>query len=598
MRETPCANLKNQPKLPKAAAVNEPASQPNLVGGELSADALIAHGVGAAQAEDLHAAEEALHQAADHCRQIGYRAGLARALHNLSAGVFVPRGKFELALTYMEEANAIRQDLGMKDWGWPWLRAYIFLIQGNRRRARQALDEMVREIEPATRNAGSYYFLWARLALDENEFDKAHEYLRLGLRIALQTGVADLNLWIRIEHVQYYRKTGRTAEAREWAEDALQYARRSGLRYFEALAWYQLAWVEWEGENEAPARAHLNQAETIFSLLDAAFDLALISYTRALWDRLSCCPEAPASWIKAAEGIERGGYAFLLEKEQENAFPLIAFHLRGPDVEARVASERMLRRLAQVQPPPLRVAGLGQFSVWKGRSLIPERSWQKRKAGELFRYLILQPGHSAGKEAILEALWPERDMDSGSDLLHQSTSALRRILEPDLPEKFPSRYISYEGEQIALVLPQNSHLDFDLFRQDLTSAIQTREIERLQNALRLYEGELFPSDRYNDWVLEARESLAALYQNGLLELARGHVAQQQAADALDICRGLLRLDPLNEEAALLAMRCHVELGSVAHAMRIYQTIAKSLLDELGLEPGKELRALALSLTKR
>jgi DNA-binding SARP family transcriptional activator/tetratricopeptide (TPR) repeat protein len=566
--------------------------------GPIAAEALITFGICAAETEDLDKAEDALYRAADHCRKIGYKAGLARALHNLSASVLITRGKFNLALDTMEEAHAIRSELGMKDWGWPWIRTHIHLITGNRRRARQALDEMVREIEPATRNAGGYYFLWARLALDEGEFDKAHEYLRLCMRIATQTGVPDLNLWMRIEQSRYYRKTNRIPEAREWAEDAIHLAQRYHYRYFEALALYELSLVEWESGESPSAAQRLGEAEGFFNSFNATYDLAVAAYTRALWDHLLDSPTAAVSWVIAAAAIEHGGYAFLLEKEQETAFSLIASHLRGTDLAAREASERILRQLARVQPPALRIAGLGQFSVWKGRSLIPERSWLKRKAGELFRFLLIQPHRSAGKEAILEALWPDHGLDSGNDLLHQSTSALRRILEPDLPDKFPSRYLSYEGEQISLVLPQGSSIDFEIFRQEIQAAIQSKDSDRLQDSVNLYMGELFPADRYASWSSEYRESVLALYQNGILELAQIYFSQRQYADTLDCCRTLLRLDPLNEEACLLAMRCHIELGTAIHAMRIFQILEQNLMTELGLEPSVELRDLARSLKAR
>jgi DNA-binding SARP family transcriptional activator len=564
----------------------------------ISAEALITSGICAAETENLDAAEEVLHRAADHCRAIGYKAGLARALHNLSARVLIVRGKFNLAMAYMQEARSIRQELGMKDWAWPWLTAYIHLITGDRRHARQSLDELLREIEPATRSAGGYYFLWARYAVDEGEFDKAHEYLRLGLRIATQTGVPDLNLWMRIEQSRYYRKTGRLPEAREWAEDAVHYARRCGLRYFEGLAAYELALADWDAGEAQSAAARLAEAGAIFQLFAAAYDSALVLYTWALWDHLQRRPDAGQSWARAAVALELGGYAFLLEKNQETAFPLIAVHLRGSDPAARQASERLLRQLARVQPPALRVAGLGQFAVWKGRALIPEKNWQKRKAGELFRYLLIQPNRTAGKEAILESLWPERGLEAGSDILHQSTSALRRILEPDLPDKFPSRYLAYEGERISLVLPHGSQVDFEIFRQELHAGVQSKDPDRLQDAIGHYAGELFPLDRYAAWSAEMRESISALHQNGLLVLARVNFDKLQYADALDCCRTLLRLDPLHEEAALLAMRCHLELGSVIHAVRIYQSLEANLRQELGLEPGAELRALAENLKFR
>jgi DNA-binding SARP family transcriptional activator len=246
----------------------------------------------------------------------------------------------------------------------------------------------------------------------------------------------------------------------------------------------------------------------------------------------------------------------------------------------------------------LRIAALGQFSVWKGRQPVPDRLWQKRKSGELFRFLLLQYNRSSGKEAILEALWPEHSKDSGSDLLHQATSTLRRLLEPELPDKFPSRYLSYEGEQITLQLPPGSVVDFEIFKQVLPAALRDSNSERLQDALSLYTGELFPADRYAEWCSEIRDGLAELYQEGLLALASLHQKNFQFADALDCCRQVMHLDPWNETAVEIAMKCYLELGTATHAMRIYLDLAKTLQDDLGILPSMDLRKLAASIRGR
>jgi DNA-binding SARP family transcriptional activator len=60
----------------------------------------------------------------------------------------------------------------------------------------------------------------------------------------------------------------------------------------------------------------------------------------------------------------------------------------------------------------------------------------------------LQPDKSASRDVITDALWPDLDPEVAADTLYQATSTLRRIFEPDLPDKFPSGYLVIEGERI------------------------------------------------------------------------------------------------------------------------------------------------------
>jgi len=571
----------------------------NLDGASPTAsEALLELGICAIESNDLDAAEERLHQAADHCRRTGHKSGLARALHNLSVGVFTIRGKFNLALSSMEEAQALYAEQGVQHWGLPWLRSYVFLLRGELRRARQALDELVRQIEPGTRLAGGYYYLWARLEIDEGQYDKAREYLRLCLRIATQTGVPELNVWARIELSRLYRLSGQAQAALEWVEEGLKHARRSNLLYSSALSLVQLAKTQWTLDDTPQALTSLNQALAIFEQLQADHDLAYALYWKAVWTAQLDDPQAGPAWQAAVSAITRGGYAFLLEREQETAFPLLAAHLRSPQFPVRQAAESVLPNLSKVSPPPLRILTLGQFTVWKGSRLIPDRAWQRRKAGDLFRYLLLQPGRSAGKDAILDALWPEANFESGAGQLHQATSTLRHILEPDLPDKFPSRYLAYEGEQILLTLPPRSVVDFEQFDQSLHATLNSSRLDDLQNALRLYTGDLLPADLYADWTAEMRTRLIELYEQGLLKLAQQHLVSQQYADGLDCCRQILRRDPWSEDATLIAMQIYIQLDAAPHALRKYRMLEQTLRDELNIRPRADLRALAESIQNR
>lgn len=561
-------------------------------------EAVITLGVCAARANMLDEAEQRFYQAAEISRKIGYPPGLARALQYLAYLVLFVRGQFHLALSMMEEAGMIHVEQGSKEWSEPFLRGLIYQTVGDRRHCRQVLDELVLKIEPGTRLAAAYYILWARLALDEDELEQAREYLRLGLRIANRIGTMDLNLWARLEHSRCHRLRNEAPVARSWAEDALQFAQRYGSKYFTGLALIERAQANWNTGDQTSAEADLSKAEAELEPLNAAFDLTRIRLLRALWLWQTKRPEAEEAWLEAVKYIIRDGYAFILEKEQDAAFPLIASHTRSKKPEIRSATDSLLQHLANVPPPQLRIATLGQFAVWKGRRRIPDQAWTRRKAGELFRYLLLQPNRAAGREIIIEALWPDHDSESPYDLLHQATSSLRHALEPDLPDKFPSRYLKVEGDQIALQLPSGSTVDFEHFERVLPIAIQTHNADRLVEALNLYSGELFPSDRYADWSAEKRLALAELRQRGLLALAKAYLDQAQYYQVITCCRQILQVDAWNEDAVLLGMLAYEGLQNIPNALQLYKQLEQTLQSELQIEPRSDLRELAQKLRAR
>ena len=561
-------------------------------------EAMITLGVCAAQTNDLDRAEKEFYQAVELSRKINYPLGLTRAIQYQAKNVLLIRGQFHLALTLIEEVDFLRETQGSKIWVVPFLRAFIYEMVGDRRHCHQVLDDLLSQIEPGTRLAAGYYFLWARLAIDEDEIAQANEYLRLGLRVANQMNLPDLNLWIRLEYSRYYRAIQNAPVARNWADNALRQAQQNEMQYFVGLSLIERAQDLWDIGDAGAAEADLEAADRALEPLKASFDLTRIRFLRALWYHQAGRTEAQAAWIEAARDIIQNGYAFILEKDQEVAFPLIASHVRSKAVKVRETTETLLQHLASVPPPALRVATLGQFAVWKGGRRVVDSAWTRRKAGELFRFLLLQTNRAAGREVIIEALWPDSDSGNPADLLHQATSALRHALEPDLPDKFPSRYLKVEGEHIALILPPGSVVDFEQFERALPLAIQSGSIDRLLEGLNLYAGELFPSDRYADWSEEKRQSLAELRQRGLLALAQSYLDQGEFFNALSCCRQVLHDDGWNEDATLLAMQAYVGIRDVPHAISTYMDLERRLKTELDTIPRSDLRHFVEELRRR
>lgn len=90
-----------------------------------------------------------------------------------------------------------------------------------------------------------------------------------------------------------------------------------------------------------------------------------------------------------------------------------------------------------------------------------------------------------------------------------------------VPHKFPSRYLTVEGEWVRLHLPPGSTIDFARFEDRVQRALAARDGEALAEALTLYDDDLFPGDRYADWSAAARERLSQRYLRALAAAGNG-----------------------------------------------------------------------------
>ncbi len=551
-----------------------------------SAGALLILGNCAAETYSFSDAENFYQRAADLGRVNADHVIRMRALHGLGQGVYMPRGQFDLALAADDEAYRLAQQHNWLDWlPYPLTTlAWIYQLTGDYERAHATLDGLHQVIMPGSLHHGYHAYLTANLALAEGEEQAAPDLYAKARSIAEAIGEPGLNVEVRLGLSCYQRIMGDAPGARAWAEDALLIAQRVDYHHQQGKSLIERGRALWAIEQLTAAEADFRSAIEVLTPLHAEFDLARAFLLLAALKQAQHTAEAKSFWLEAVTRIISGGYEFLLEQERALAFPLLATYLSDTSSEVVSVSSTLLNHLSRVPPPPLSITTLGKFDVaQRGRS-IGKAAWQQRKAGELFRLLLITPHHTLTREQIIEAFWPDKSIGQAQPLLHHATSALRRILEPDLPDKFPSRYLDVEEGHVALRLPIGSSVDFEAFEQQVCN-------EQWAAALLIYGGDLFPDDLYADWAAAPRERLSQLRLRilsiqGQLELNSG-----QPAAALDLCRQALAIEPWHEPVVLIAMRACLALNDRPGAIRLYHALEQTLQSEFGLTPLPELRDL-------
>jgi predicted ATPase/DNA-binding SARP family transcriptional activator len=245
-------------------------------------------------------------------------------------------------------------------------------------------------------------------------------------------------------------------------------------------------------------------------------------------------------------------------------------------------------------PPAIRAALLGSVRISVGDRLISDEAWSLRSARSLLLLLLITRGHAMPKERVLDILWPEASPEVGRNALYKALHLLRRVLEPDLHSARESTYIETRGGMIGICPDVEVWVDADAceatLRQATLAGPEDRR-RRLREAVKLYGGELLPTEPYEDWPVARREALRHAWEGAVLELATLDLEANEPQASVPSLELLLSIDPTIEAGHRALMRGYIAAGQRDRAMRQYARCVTALGSELGLQPDAETQAL-------
>ncbi len=541
----------------------------------------------AAETDDMPGGEASLRQAIEFSRLAGDDRLLVRGLHSLSAGVYMPRAQFGLSLAADEEALAIIKNRQMPELAWAPLTTmtWVCWLSNQLERCAALLADLRQAALPGSLGEGWAHCIAAFLALQAGRMEEARAAFGRTRSIGEALGSPELNFMARLGLARLERQNGDLANAMCWAADAAVIAERVGYRHLQGMAEVECGRCSRDNGESKDAEQHFQSAVALLSPLQANLELAQARLALAAL-RLELNEPAKREIQSALAHIHANGLHFLLDQERTLAYPLVTAGLSSRDPALTVLSSRLVEALQRVPPPPLKIQTLGGLQVWQGGRRVEAKGLAQRRSGELLILLLSSPGLRLTLEEAAERLWPERP--AAQDLLHQATSALRRVLEPDLPSRFPSRYLRVEDGSAQLLAPWNSGLTAWV---DFAAFTYTCQIADWEAALQIYQGDFLPELPFTDWCVPLRQHYSLLHQNALLQAARQRLENGAASAALQACRALLAVEPWQEQAVLVGMRAAVALGDIAAARRLYINLETALRQELGVAPQAELQDL-------
>ena len=242
--------------------------------------------------------------------------------------------------------------------------------------------------------------------------------------------------------------------------------------------------------------------------------------------------------------------------------------------------------------PPLRLCLLGTFTV-EGE---PVGQVPVGKARRVLAVLAQRRGEFVTIEHLVDALWEDHPPDRADRNVAALISRLRRALGRELIEGSAAGY-RIRADRVTVDL------------HDAADLVATAELELGQRryALASTSGELaaklldadtpMAGEHEDRWVRELRSAAGDLLHRARTAWAAAAVELGAFDTAVQVAGAVLHADPFDEGACRTVMLAHQRAGRPGSALLAYRSLARALVEELGIDPSPATRDQYLAVLR-
>jgi WD40 repeat protein/DNA-binding SARP family transcriptional activator len=210
--------------------------------------------------------------------------------------------------------------------------------------------------------------------------------------------------------------------------------------------------------------------------------------------------------------------------------------------------------------------------------------------------LLARVNSAVSVDALIDAVWRDRPPRTAERTVHAYVARLRRALEPRRPRGEPSTMLVTvdHGYELRLDATQLDSTRFEEFARRGADQLRNGDdaaSSTLRQALNLWRGEAFGEFPEVDACVAAARRLDDLRLGLVEDRVDSDLAAGQSSELVGEIETLLGDEPFRERLWGQLMLALYRSGRQRDALDAYQRARRLLVDELGIEPGPDLRRL-------
>jgi DNA-binding SARP family transcriptional activator len=215
---------------------------------------------------------------------------------------------------------------------------------------------------------------------------------------------------------------------------------------------------------------------------------------------------------------------------------------------------------------------------------------QKQRA--LLALLLLRAGEVVASERLVTELWGDRPPKTATTSLQNFVSQLRKLFGPELLETKPPGYV---------LRLESGQLDLARFEGLVAAARGEEPRERarlLREALALWRGPPLADLAYETFAQSEIRRLEELRLDAIETRFDADLELGAGGELVPELEALVAQHPLRERLRHQLMLALYRAGRQADALDAYHATRRTLVDELGIEPGPALQQLYASILRQ
>ena len=412
-----------------------------------------------------------------------------------------------------------------------------------------------------------YHFLVTQDALLQKDLTKALLHVELALKLAVDTGVPQIEAICYIEKAHVMHELGED----KITEEALEFARRAGnsikSKIIEFMCFLSDSQFAFDRRDEMSGLVSLQNAMTIGRRQ---------GYINTFIWRI---PVMAKLCIRAIEaGIEVEYIQDLIKR-------------RGliPDTPPLHIEN---------WPWPLKIFTLGRFGLVKDGKPVQFSGKIQKKPLSMLKALITFGGREVSKSQLIDTLWYDADGDVAHRAFATTLHRLRKLIGNEKAIQLREgrvtldhRYCWVDVWAFERILGQVD----TAWKEGLSEKDMAQIIRLAEKAVDMYKGSFLAGETDQPWMVSFRERLRSKF---LRNVGRVGFYWEHVGDlnkAVNCYRKGLEVDDLAEELYQRLMICYQRLGRRAEALATYNRCKNSLSAILGVEPSRETEVIYKSI---
>jgi two-component SAPR family response regulator len=251
----------------------------------------------------------------------------------------------------------------------------------------------------------------------------------------------------------------------------------------------------------------------------------------------------------------------------------------------------------------LEIRMFGGFFIKNGAADISGSINRSKRLRAMLAYLIANAGREVSQSELIDALWPEEEVENPANTLKTILHRLRAALSGlGLGEAEAASCVSYKRGAYAWTPCVPAFVDAHEFDRlcaeaDACAGDGEKRARLCVRAAGLYKGGFLPKSAHDSWAVPLDGYYRSKFVGAVCFAADYLLASGRAQEVIPLCRGGIKIEPYEEHFHSCLIRALVDAGHQQQALEHYDYVTELFFAKFGVNLSRELTDLYKEVVK-